>query len=541
MGPCGEARSSLTTDQSRRTMTEPTRRALLTGIAALSVAGTGSTAQEGRAPKPFDFEQVERRAEELAKVAYDARVPPLPAPIAKLDYDAWRDIRFKPDKAFLGGENSPFRLQLFHVGFLYNRPVTVNLVRRGISTPIAYQSSLFDMGRTKLDKPLPVDLGFAGLRFHSYLNKPNLLDELIVFLGASYYRFLGRDQLYGLSARGLALNVEGEGAPEEFPVFREFWVTMPETNADSLLIHALLDSPSVTGAFAFTVKPGDETSVAVRSTLFPRVALPSVGVAPLTSMFFIGENDRHHSDDYRPELHDSDGLQIAAGSGEWIWRPLDNPKVRRISSFVDRDPKGFGLMQRDRAFESYQDLEASYGRRPSYFVEPEGDWGEGAVTLMELPTDTEVNDNIVAYWRPKQPYPAGEPVRMSYRVRARSSNTRLHPGGYVANTFLAATSASGAAKGEEAKGTLSRRFLIDFAGGELPYYLSDPSKVEVVAGASQGRITATSLTPNPHIGGLRAAIDITLDAADQSTDLRAFLRASGRALSETWVYPWTTA
>lgn len=528
-------------DEKRRIMTEPTRRALLTGIAALSVAGTASTAQEGRAPKPFDFEEVERRAEELAKVAYDARVPTLPAPIAKLDYDAWRDIRFRPDKAFLGGDGSPFRLQLFHVGFLYTRPVTVNLVRRGIATPIAYQSSLFDMGRTKLDKPLPVDLGFAGLRFHSYLNKPNLLDELIVFLGASYYRFLGRDQLYGLSARGLALNVEGEGAPEEFPVFREFWVTMPETNADALLVHALLDSPSVTGAFAFTVKPGDETSVAVRSTLFPRVALPSVGLAPLTSMFFIGENDRHHSDDYRPELHDSDGLQIAAGSGEWLWRPLDNPTARRISSFVDRDPKGFGLMQRDRAFDSYQDLEASYGRRPSYFVEPEGGWGEGAVTLMELPTDTEVNDNIVAYWRPKQPCPAGEPIRLAYRVRALSSGTDLHPGGRVVNTFLTATRASGAAKGEEAKGALSRRFLVDFAGGDLSYYLPDPSKVEVVAGASQGRITATSLVPNPHTGGVRAAIDITVDAAGQSTDLRAFLRAGGRALTETWVYPWTAA
>ncbi|GJE15920.1 glucan biosynthesis protein G [Methylobacterium marchantiae] len=522
-------------------MTEPTRRALLTGIAALSVAGTASVAQEGRPPKSFAFEDVERRAADLAKTPYDARVPALPAPIAKLDYDAWRDIRFRPDKAFFGTEGSPFRLQLFHLGFLYTRPVTVNLVRRGIATPIAYQSSLFDMGRTKLDKPLPVDLGFAGLRFHSFLNKPNLLDELIVFLGASYYRFLGREQLYGLSARGLALNVEGQGGPEEFPVFREFWVTMPEKDDDALLIHALLDSPSVTGAFAFTVKPGDETSVSVRSTLIPRVALPSVGLAPLTSMFFIGENDRHHSDDYRPELHDSDGLQIAAGSGEWLWRPLDNPAGRRISSFADRDPKGFGLMQRDRAFETYQDLEASYHRRPGYFVEPDGAWGEGAVTLMELPTDTETNDNIVAYWRPSQPYPAGEPVRLSYRVRAIGSGLDLHPGARVVNTFTAAAIASGTAKAEEAKGALSRRFLIDFAGGDLSYYLSDPAKVEVVAATSQGRITATSIAPNPHTGGLRAALDVTLDASGQSTDLRAFLRAGGRALSETWVYPWTAA
>ncbi|NEU12035.1 glucan biosynthesis protein G [Methylobacterium sp. BTF04] len=520
-------------------MTELHRRAVVAGLAATALLPALGEAQDGR-PKPFGFEDVERRARELAKSPYDARIPALPAPIAKLDYDAWRDIRFKPDKAFLGAEGSPFRLQLFHLGFLYNRPVTVNLVRGGVATPIAYQASLFDMGRTKVDKPLPVDLGFAGIRIHAPLNKPNLLDELIVFLGASYYRFLGRDELYGLSARGLALNVPGEGGPEEFPVFREFWVSVPEKTAESLVIHALLDSPSVTGAFRFTVDPGESTSVSVRATLNPRVDLAAVGLAPLTSMYFIGENDRRHSDDYRPELHDSDGLQIAAGSGEWLWRPLDNPAGRRISTFADRDPKGFGLMQRDRSFGSYQDLEAAYHRRPGYFVEPDGAWGEGAVMLMELPTDTETNDNIVAWWHPKEPYPAGEPVTLSYRVRAIGAEA-LHPGARVVNTFAAATVASGTAKGDETKGALSRRFLVDFAGGDLAYYLADPSRVEVVAGASGARITATSIIPNPQTGGLRAAIDVTVEAIGQTTDLRAFLRANGRALSETWVYPWTAA
>jgi periplasmic glucans biosynthesis protein len=524
-------------------MTELNRRTIVQGLAgaALLAGSIDARAQkpEGRSDTPFGFADVERRARDLAKVPYDARVPALPAPIAKLDYDAWRDIRFKPDKAFLGA-GSPFRLQLFHVGFLYPRPVTVNLVRGGVVTPIPYQSSLFDMGRTKLDKALPVDLGFAGLRIHAPLNRPNLLDELIVFLGASYYRFLGRDQLYGLSARGLAVNVEGQGGPEEFPVFREFWVGVPEAEAEALVIHALLDGPSLTGAFRFTVTPGDETSVAVKTTLIPRVDLATVGLAPLTSMFFIGENDRRHADGYRAELHDSDGLQIAAGSGEWLWRPLHNPRDRRISSFGDRDPKGFGLMQRDRRFETYQDLEASYDRRPGYFVEPDGAWGEGAVMLMELPTDTETNDNIVACWRPAQPYPAGVPVSLDYRVRAVGGRA-LHPGARVVNTFSVAPVASGAAKAEEAKGGLARRFLVDFAGGELAYYLPDPAKVEIVAGTSAGRITATSITPNPHTQGLRAAIDVMLEAPGQSTDLRVFLRAGGRTLSETWVYPWTAA
>jgi glucans biosynthesis protein len=520
-------------------MTEPNRRAVVTGLALTSLLAGSAAGQEGR-PKPFAFADVERRAETLAKVPYAAKAPSLPAPIAKLDYDAWRDIRFKPEKAFLGAEGSPFRLQLFHLGFLYDRPVTVNLVRGGVATPIAYQASLFDMGRTKVDKPLPVDLGFAGIRIHAFLNSPSLLDELIVFLGASYYRFLGRDELYGLSARGLAVNVEGQGGPEEFPVFREFWVTMPEANADALVVDALLDSPGLAGAFRFTVHPGDETTVAVQATLHPRMELATLGLAPLTSMFFIGENDRRHSDDYRPELHDSDGLQIAAGSGEWLWRPLDNPKGRRISHFADTDPKGFGLLQRDRSFESYQDLEASYQRRPGYFVEPDGAWGEGAVTLMELPTDTETNDNVVACWRPRQPYPAGEAVRLSYRVRSVGGDA-LHPGARVVNTFGAAALASGTAKADEAKGALSRRFLVDFAGGDLAYYRADPARVEIVASASDARITATSLVANPHTGGLRAAIDVTVSAPGQTTDLRAFLRAGGRTLSETWVYPWTAA
>ncbi len=527
-------------------MTDPNRRAVVAGLAATGLLGGAvltrdgaARAQEG-APKPFGFSDVERRARDLSKIAYTAKVSPLPAAIAKLDYDAWRDIRFKPDKAFLGAEGSPFRLQLFHLGFLYDRPVTVNLVRGGVATPIAYQASLFDMGRTKIDKPLPVDLGFAGLRIHSFLNSPKVLDELLVFLGASYYRFLGRDELYGLSARGLAVNVEGAGGPEEFPVFREFWVTMPEANADALVIDALLDSPSLTGAFRFTVHPGDETTVAVQSTLFPRTDLATLGLAPLTSMYFIGENDRRHSDDYRPELHDSDGLQVASGSGEWLWRPLDNPQARRFSSFVDTNPKGFGLLQRDRRFESYQDLEAGYHRRPGYFVEPEGDWGEGAVMLMELPTDTETNDNIVACWRPRQPYPAGEPVRLSYKVRS-VADEPLHPGARVVNTFAAATVASGTAKAEEAKGALSRRFLVDFAGGDLAYYQADPSRVEVVASAANATVTATSLVVNPQTGGMRAAIDVTVSAAGQTTDLRAFLRGGGRALSETWTYPWTAA
>lgn len=514
-------------------MTGPSRRSVLAGLAAAGLAGPAE-AGEG-----FGFETVEQQAKALAQAPFDATVPAIPAALAALDYDAWRDIRFKSDKAFLGEDGGPFRLQLFHRGFLYPRPVVVNLVRNGVASPIAYNPELFDFGKNALAEPLPADLGFAGIRVHYPLNKPNLLDELIVFLGATYYRFLGRDQLYGLSARGIALGTDGD--KEEFPSFRAFWIEVPGKDSDALTIHALLDGPSLTGAFRFSVHPSEASVVGVNATLYPRRSLDQVGIAPLTSMFFIGEAERGHVDDYRPELHDSDGLQIAAGSGEWLWRPLDNPKARRVSSFSDRNPKGFGLMQRDRAFEDYQDLEAGYERRPSYFVETEGAWSEGRVVLVELPTDNETADNIVAFWRPAKPCAPGEPVRLSYRVRSTLDGS-LHPNARVLNTFVAKTAASGAARQTQTDSAarLKQRFLVDFTGGDLGHYLPDPASIEVVASATVGAITATSITPNPHIRGFRAAVDVALDAPG-ATELRAYLRSGGRALSETWSYPWTAA
>jgi glucans biosynthesis protein len=518
-------------------MTEPSRRAVVSGLAA-GLAGLPITAL-GQA-RPFSFATVEDEARRLAAAPYDATVPPLPDILAKLDYDAWRDIRFRPDRAFRVGADGRFRLQLFHLGFLYPRPVAVSLVRDGTATPITYDPALFDFGRTKLDAPLPGDLGFAGIRLHTALNRPDVIDELIVFVGASYFRFLGQDQLYGLSARALAVNTEAAGGPEEFPVFRAFWIEA-DGEPGTCTIHALLDGPSQAGAYRFIVRPGAQTTVSVTATLFPRRPLADAGLAPLTSMYFIGETDRGHSDDYRPELHDTDGLQIAAGSGEWLWRPLDNPGGRRISIFSVASPRGFGLMQRDRSFASYQDLEAGYERRPGYFVEPDGDWGEGSVVLMELPTDNETADNIVAFWRPKVPFPPGKPARFAYRIRAIGAGD-LHPNGQVVNTFLATPAASGAPRKEgDPDGRLARRFLIDFGGGNLGRRAAGAPPPEVVASASLGRIVATSIVPNPHIGGFRVAVDIRLDAPG-TTELRAFLRdKGGEALTETWTFPWSAA
>ncbi|MGX5733903.1 glucan biosynthesis protein [Bosea thiooxidans] len=524
-------------------MTTTDRRRVLGGLAAalsLSVAPSVLLAQQPQAqpqpqnaaPQPrFGFEDVQRKAREIAALAYEP-APALPEALAKLDFDAWRDIRFRPERAFLAQNGSPFRMQMFHPGFLFHRPVTVNVVREGVPTPVPYAANLFDYGKVKFEKPLPVNLGFAGFRLHYPLNDPRVLDELISFIGASYFRVLGRGQRYGLSARGLALG-SGTGS-EEFPVFREFWVESPVADAERVVVHALLDSPSLTGAYRFAIYPDLDTVVDLSATLFPRKPIEKFGLAPLTSMFLTGENDRRSFDDYRMELHDSDGLMIHSGSGEWIWRPLRNPRQQAISSFVDRNIRGFGLMQRDRIFEHYQDLDLTYELRPSYWIEPQGEWGEGVVELIEMATTDETNDNIAAFWAPKTPLEPGREFSFAYKLTAMLDSTDLHPGGRVINTYQAKPKALGS--GEPVTDG-ARRFIVDFAGGDLDYHLKQPEKVEIVPSIAYGRIDRAFIVPNRKTEGFRAFIDVVVEPG-QIAEMRAFLKSGNKTLTETWSYPW---
>jgi periplasmic glucans biosynthesis protein len=524
-------------------MPAPHRRSVLSGLSTLLAASVAPSALLAQQPEPqpapvappqprFSFEQVVARAREIASVPHDPG-PVLPEPLSRLDFDAWRDIRFRPDRALLAQSGTGFRMQMFHPGFLFTRPVVVNVVRDGVATPVPYSAGLFDYGRVRFDKPLPVNLGFAGFRLHYPLNDPRVFDELISFIGASYFRVLGREQRYGLSARGLSI---GAGVPggEEFPMFREFWVEAPGANAERITVHALLDSASVTGAYRFHIYPDVDSVVDVHATLFPRKAIDKLGLAPLTSMFFTGENDRRFHDDFRTELHDSDGLMIHSGTGEWIWRPLRNPRQQANSSFVERNVRGFGLMQRDRVFEHYQDLDLSYELRPSYWIEPQGDWGEGCVELIELPTTDETNDNVVALWAPKTPPEPGREFSFGYKLTAMLDSSDLHPGGRIINTYQARPKALGSG---EPVTPGARRFIVDFAGGDLEYHLRQPDRVEIVPSIAYGRIDRAFIVPNPKTQGFRAFIDILVEPG-QLAEMRAFLKAGDKALTETWSYPW---
>lgn len=468
----------------------------------------------------------------LSDRPFDADGLTLPSELSQLTYDSYREIRFRNDKAFWRDGGSDFRLLPFHLGFLHDKPVQLHIIKYGSANPIPFTTSLFEYGKVTVPKQLSPSLGFAGFAVTTNLNDLKIQDELISFLGASYFRLIGRGQRYGLSARSLALDIGG-AQPEEFPFFRALWVEEPSRDSTQLVIYALLDSPSVAGAFRYVVTPGKTTFVDVTATIIPRTSIERLGIAPLTSMFLAGEGDLGQRTDFRPEIHDSDGLMIQTGSGEWIWRPIKNPTALRISSFGDRNPRGFGLMQRDREFGHYQDLEAHYHARPGYWVEPHGDWGEGRIDLIEIPTDGEAFDNIGACWTPKEPLPPGKAAEFRYRISALSTTEQLHPYGQARNSFSGLDVEEG-----HVQGMGKKRFIVDFDGGDLDFYLSDPGRIDIVASTTSGFIAASILDANPAAKGFRVIVDATLPEG-QTAELRIFLKSRARTLTETWTSTWS--
>ncbi|MDN3918656.1 glucan biosynthesis protein G [Roseateles violae] len=472
----------------------------------------------------FGFEDLAERARLQALAPYRDDSPPLRAELAALGYDQLRDIRYKPARSIWRKERLPFELSFFHRGGLQSQQVRVNeIAPDGRVRPIEQGAGDFDYGRTGLaggDAP-----GFAGLRVHHRLNSPTRMDELLVFQGASYFRALGAGQRYGLSARGLAIDTVGGGA-EEFPRFTEFWLERPATDARQLTIHALLDSPRASGAYRFLVRPGDSTVIEVRARLFLRAGVTTLGLAPLTSMFLHGENQPQPRD-FRPEVHDSDGLMLASADGQWLWRPLQNPAGTTVSSFpLPAGPRGFGLMQRDRRYASYEDSEARYELRPSAWVEPIGDWGAGRVELVQLHAPDEAHDNIVAYWVPARPPAPGEAFDFAYRLHLQGGAQQRPPRAWVAQTRVG--------QGHEKLAAGERQLIVDFDGPALQR-LADDSPVRAVLGSAGGaRIVDHNVYRNPATGGWRLSLRVQPPAAGQAGELRGHLQYRNEAVSETW-------
>jgi glucans biosynthesis protein len=475
----------------------------------------------------FNLDDVAARAAKLAASPYQKPGASLPKAIKALDYDQFRDIRFRPERAMWRGSKTPFEIMFFHRGWFYEEPVTIREVSAEGVRDVLFDPEAFDYGRNKVDRNELKGLGFAGFRVHFPLNTPGYKDEALVFLGASYFRGLGRGQRFVLSARGLAIDT-AEATGEEFPRFVEFWIERPQPAARELVIYGLLDSPRATGAYRFVLKPGVTTVLDVDSRVFLRKNVAKLALAPLTSMFYFGANQRVGRDDYRPRVHDSDGLSVREAGDKWIWRPLVNPKRLLVTSFALTDPAGFGLMQRERAFVQYQDLEARYDLRPSAWIEPKGSWGPGRVELVQIPVPDETNDNVVAYWVPDgQPKP-GEAFAYGYRVLWQKDREMLPPVGWVGDTRRG----RGYTKSDDG----SIELHVDFEGptlSRMPWstIIDTTSWVDANAEVLERRTQRNGIT-----GGWRFMVRFRrLDRA-KPVELRAHLHRGSEVLSETWSY-----
>jgi glucans biosynthesis protein len=474
----------------------------------------------------FSFSDVADKARKLSEASFSDGSTQLPPVVSHLSYDQYRDIRFNPPQAMWRDAGLPFELRFFHRGPYAIESIKINEIDGETVREITFSPSMFNYGANQLPANQLRNLGFAGFKAYYPLNAPKRMDEALVFLGASYFRALGEGQRYGLSARGLSVDTAKAGA-EEFPRFREFWIVKPSSTDQKLVVYALLDSRRVSGAYCFVLQPGSDTVLDVKARLYLRETIDNLGIAPLTSMYLHGEN-QPATNDYRPNVHDSDGLSIQSGDGEWIWRPLVNPKQLLVTSFTLPALRGFGLMQRDRNFASYEDLETRYELRPSAWITPIGDWGAGRVELVQIPSSEESDDNIVAYWVPATPPGPGKPLDIAYRIFWQRNSETIPSSSHVIQT-------------RRGNGYLQKRdgsiaFTVDFDGPALRQLAVDATLRGIVDSDGNGRVLERNVYRNEVTGGWRMTVRLRRLAAAQPVELRAFLSDGAHALSETWSY-----
>ncbi|GGD17661.1 glucan biosynthesis protein [Aquisalinus flavus] len=488
-----------------------------------SGTGAGQAAAADQAGQTFGFDIVMNKARALAAMPYEKSSQRLPASVANLGYDDYRRIRPRPRTADWIDGSSSFQVQYSPQGFLFKDRVRINMVENGISVEKRFDPSKFNFYDLPLSDEDKAAMGFAGLRLTTPLNSAGKYDEFLSFQGASYFRALGAENRYGISARGLALSTASPTG-EEFPVFTEFWLVRPEPGSNEVTVYALLDSESIAGAYRFRARPGATTEIQVDAFLYPRRDLNHVGIAPLTSMYEFGPQDPLKGrDDFRPRVHDSEGLMIRLRNGEWVWRPLVNPNQLEISSFTSEMPYGYGLMQRNRDFDNYQDLEARYDLRPSLWIEPRNDWGPGHLALVEIPSANEFNDNIVSYWRPDAPLKGGGEYEYSYTMHW-GDNAPIKPSfAQVEATRV----------GVPINNSVNRLFVIDFVSGNNA--LLDGAQIHV--SSSAGTVEGVTLQENPVTGGRRLTFELNSGGANVA-ELRALLMRGGSPVSETWLYRW---
>ncbi|MGK8288107.1 MULTISPECIES: glucan biosynthesis protein G [Pseudomonas] len=491
------------------------RKALMASVALVGLMSAGQL-------WAFNLDDVAAKAKDLAGQKYEAPKSNLPAVFRDMKFADYQKIHFLQEKAEWAQDKTPFKLSFYHQGMHFDTPVKINEITASKVEEIKYDPSRFEFGDVPHDADTTKNLGYAGFRVLYPINKADKQDEIMTLLGASYFRVVGKGHVYGLSARGLAIDTALPSG-EEFPRFTEFWVEKPKPADKHLVIYALLDSPRSTGAYKLILRPGNDTVVDVQSRVFLRDHVSRLGIAPLTSMYLFGPNQPSKVMNYRPALHDSEGLSIHAGNGEWLWRPLNNPKHLAVSNFSVENPRGFGLMQRQRAFSDYEDLDDNYQKRPSAWIEPKGDWGKGTVDLVEIPTADETNDNIVAFWSPEKLPEPGKPFEYAYRLHWTIEEQQFQAPdlGWVKQTLRSTGDVKQSNLIRQPDGSVA--FLVDFAGPALAALPEDTAVRSQISVGDNAEVVENNLRYNPETKGWRLTLRLKVKEANKATEMRAAL------------------
>ena len=488
-------------------------------VVAMTIKGAAADGLNSVESSRWSYARLQQRAKDLASRSFVGS-PGLPEELQRLDYDSYRLIAFRHEKAIWKNDLLPFWLEFFHRGYLFRDKVTLNVVEKGQVNPLPFDRQLFQYRGKVSDLSVPADVGFAGFRVvGQFASSPHPL-EVASFLGASYFRAIGEGQVYGTSARGLAVDI-GLAKAEEFPVFREFWIERPNRESRQLRMWALLDSPSVAGAYELALRPGGATLCDVTARLFFRRQPEKIGLAPLSSMWMWGDGRPGPHDDPRPEVHDADGLLVWTSAGEWVWRPFSQQGYPSLSHYDFTGVRGLGLLQRDRRPEVYRDDEAKYHLRPSVWIEPLHGWPAGAVELLELPAKNEGVDNIAAWWTPTEPVQIGKPLDLHYTVSFMSGEPQQHVGARAIDTRV------------ERRPGQPIAVEIDFAGQLLASFPDDAPIVPEIE-CLRGTASRTQCI-RQRDGVWRVRFEVH-PAGSAPIEMRAVLKRRGRTVSESWRY-----
>ena len=498
---------------------------LLFFLAIIIIFEGCKTVTASSSKQEINFEYVQKQAELLSKSKYNE-----PLKIKNdLTIDEYSQITFNASKALWMNEALLFRLEFFHLGYIYNTPLAVNEFKGLYSQDIRFTNDLFNFGNLNKDtSDKAKDLeGYAGLKILCQLNRPNQFDELISVLGNEKFRALGRYNIYGLYAAPLI--TIGINNKINLAHYTKFWLGKPESKSDHLTMCAIADSPEATIAFHYEIYPGDDTKVKTKSTIYPRIDTLSVGIAPMSTLYFSGINTLSRYNLYYSQFHYSDNLIISSEKNVFS-QPLENYEQTVVNEVKTKDIKFFGLSQRDRNYDHYQTLFIALHLMPTLWIKPDNDWQKGKVVLVETPANNPNTLNIYAFWVPEEKLHKGKVYSYDYTMHWAINEPDPDTGpGCVSSTKV----------GLDGDNIC---FAIKFTGTMLKKLPAVANITSLTTISSNSKITDIKIQKDPFdnqwIALITASKPVKVDNKQSQVSLSCTLMYGNKPITETWMYKW---